>query len=132
MSQPSTPPDGTPPGPQYAGEQPYGAQGYPGGYQPYTPARPTNTMAIVAVVSGVLGVTFLPVVGSIAAIITGHMARREIAQTGEEGSALALIGLILGYGILALMLLGVIAFFVFVAGMGVIGTTMGAMGTTMG
>ncbi len=52
-------------------------------------------MAVTALVCGVatfvVGVTFIP------AIIFGHIAQRQIRQTGEQGGGLALAGLILGY-----------------------------------
>jgi hypothetical protein len=68
-------------------------QGY---YQPQYPvARPTNGLAVAALVCGiaqfVVGVTFLP------AIICGHIARRQIRQTGEAGDGMAIAGLVLGY-----------------------------------
>ena len=65
------------------------------GYYQYPLARPTNGLAIASLVCGIaqfaVGVTFIP------AIICGHMARRQIRQTGEAGDGMALAGLILGY-----------------------------------
>jgi hypothetical protein len=52
----------------------------------------------------------VPVVGAFVAIVTGHLARGQIKQTGEAGAGLALAGLILGYVNLALA----IVFFVIV------------------
>ena len=47
----------------------------------------------------------MPLIGSIVAIITGHMARREIREHPElDGDALAIISLILGYGVVGLAL----------------------------
>jgi hypothetical protein len=64
-------------------------------YQPYPPAPPTNGLAIAALVCGagafVTGVTFVP------AIICGHLARREIRRTGEQGDGMAIAGLVCGY-----------------------------------
>lgn len=93
----------------------YGAPGYPGpgsmpvgnrgpaypppGYPPpgYAPGwRPTNQLAIAALVCGCAQI-FLWVLAAIPAIILGHMARRQIRQTGEGGDGMALAGLILGY-----------------------------------
>jgi hypothetical protein len=84
--------------PQYGqqgyGQQGYGQQGYgqPAyGQQPgYPPAygRPTNTMAILALV---LAFVFAP-----AGLILGIVARRQIKRTGEEGNGLALAGIIVG------------------------------------
>jgi len=50
---------------------------------------------------------FLPLVGAIVAVVTGHMARRDIRRTGEGGSGLAVAGLILGYVHLALFVLAI-------------------------
>src|ERR1700723_910856 len=87
-----------PPGqPNYGPQQPYPPyQGpYPPYQGPYPPALPTNGLAIASLVCGVgtfvIGLSFIP------AIICGHIARRQIRRTGEQGGGLALAGLILGY-----------------------------------
>ena len=107
---PSSPPPWTPPGygpqPGYAPPPGYGQQpGYPpqSGYgpppgypaQPYGQPgwgpgwpRPTNTMAILAIV---LAFVFAP-----AGLVLGIVARRQIRETGEEGDGLALAGIIVG------------------------------------
>ena len=88
---------------------------------------PTNTLAVVSIVAGVAGYVIPhPFIAGLVAIITGHMARRQVRQTGEGGSTLALIGLILGYvhlalsillvGLILLIVLGVIGFGLFAAG----------------
>jgi hypothetical protein len=41
-------------------------------------------------------------VATLPAIVLGHMARNQIKQTGEQGAGLALAGLVLGWGALAL------------------------------
>ena len=64
---------------------------------PYAVARPTNTLAIVSLVCGIASWVAIPLVAGIAAVITGHMARGQIRQTGEGGNGLAVAGLILGY-----------------------------------
>jgi hypothetical protein len=62
-----------------------------------------NVLAIVSVAAGVasfvLGFIF---VGAIVAIVTGHIARRQIARTSERGGQVAVIGLVLGYAHLVL------------------------------
>ena len=64
-----------------------------------TPLPRTSTMAIVSLITGVLAWFMLPVVGGIAAVITGHMAKKEIAGSGGwlTGDGLATAGLVLGY-----------------------------------
>ena len=53
------------------------------------PAR-TNGLAIATLVLGLCGFALLPV-------ILGHIALRQIRTSGEGGSALAVVGLVLGY-----------------------------------
>ena len=73
--------------------QPYGA-GY--GYA-YAPAPPTNQLAVISLVLGIVGLVVVPVIASIPAIITGHMARRQIRERGEGGDGMAVAGLVTGY-----------------------------------
>src|SRR5215472_16145661 len=70
--------------PQVYQQAPFGAQ------------RPTNGMAIAALICGVCQVFFWFLTG-IPAIVLGHLARRQIRQTGEAGDGMALAGMILGY-----------------------------------
>lgn len=84
-----------------------------------TSFRQTSTLAIVSLIFGVLGWTLLPLVGSIVAIVTGHMARGEIRRDPErlQGDGLAVGGLILGYVALALAILAGLIFVLFFGGM---------------
>ena len=76
----------------------------------------TNTLAVLSLVSalvapfahftGIGGLTL-----TIVSIVTGHMARRQIRQTGERGDGFALAGLIISYVHLALTALVLIFFF---------------------
>jgi hypothetical protein len=77
---------GQPYGQQPFSGQPYSGQPYP---PPYAPVATTNTMAILALVFAFI---FSP-----AAIVLGHIARKQIRQTGEQGQGLATAGLWLGY-----------------------------------
>lgn len=63
------------------------------------PVAPTHSMAWVSLIAGVLGLTFFPFLGSIAAVITGNIARKEIAASGgaQSGDGLAFAGVILGW-----------------------------------
>lgn len=76
--------------------------------QPYQtpPAKPNSNMALASMVLGILGWTILPGLASIAAIITGHMAKKEIkgsmGQLGGDGMATA--GLVMGYASVAIVL----------------------------
>lgn len=83
------------PAPYRGGQQPgYGPPGY------YPAPRGTNTMAILALVFAFL---FWPL-----AIVFGHIAHRQIRETGEEGRGLATAGLVLGYVFLVLTLLVIV------------------------
>lgn len=70
----------------------------------------TNTMAIVSLVSGLAGWFMAPVLASIVAVVTGHMARSQIRASGgrEDGDSLAIAGLVLGYLSLVLGLIGIV------------------------
>jgi hypothetical protein len=86
--------------PQYGQQAPYGQQpayGQPqyGGYAPQ--AAGTNTMAILALV---FAFVFSP-----AAIVLGHVAKKQIRTTGEQGGGMATAGLVLGYVFTGLYLL---------------------------
>ena len=61
--------------------------------------RTTSTMAVVSLVSGIAAWCMLPVIGSIVAIVCGHLARGEIrrSQGQLDGDGLAVAGLVLGY-----------------------------------
>ncbi|KRG40718.1 hypothetical protein ARC20_12930 [Stenotrophomonas panacihumi] len=85
--------------------------------------RQTSTLAIVSLVAGILGWTILPFLGSVTAIITGHMARGEIRRQPDrlDGDALALVGLVLGWVNVGLWILGVLAFVMFFGGLAWLG-----------
>ena len=80
--------------------------------------RRTSTLAVVSLVFGLLGWTVLPVIGSLIAIVIGHMARRKIRQSfGEiEGDGIAVAGLVLGWVPIILAILTLIVSVFLVAG----------------
>lgn len=89
-------------------EQPYAsAPAY--GYQQQGPK--TNTLAIVSLVASLAGL--ITGITAIVGIITGHIALSQIKKTGENGRGLALGGLITGYVLTALTIIGIIAFIAF-------------------
>jgi len=73
----------------------------------HVPGHRTNSLAMISLVAGLCGFSLVPFLGSIAAVITGHLALGQIRDTGEEGSTLARAGLWLGYIALALVVLAV-------------------------
>ncbi|MFE2726646.1 DUF1707 and DUF4190 domain-containing protein [Kitasatospora sp. NPDC059327] len=63
---------------------------------PPPPPRRTNGVAVTSLVLGLLslptgGLTGLP------AVITGHVARRQVAERNEEGDGMAITGLVFGW-----------------------------------
>ena len=88
---------------------------------PAAPAvgRQTSVLAIVSRVFGLLGWTLLPLVGSLVAVITGHLARAEVrrAPGAVDGDGLAIAGLVLGYSMMALAIIGVLAAVLFFGGL---------------
>jgi Domain of unknown function (DUF4190) len=111
MTTPQDPgPPGYPPAPGWSpgGYVPpgYGQPGYP----PYPPVgypRPTNTLAILALV--------FAFVAAPAGLIMGIIARRQIQRTGEEGAGLALAGIIVGGVFTALFVLLIVVYIVIFA-----------------
>ena len=91
-----------------AGELAMVAADLPGGHpaQPAWPAEPagTNALAIASLACGV-GQLFLGPLSTFPAIVLGHMARREIRRTGENGRGMAAAGLALGWTGFALLVL---------------------------
>ena len=75
------------------------------------PVRQNSALAIVSLVSGILGWTILPLIGSIVAVITGHMARKEIRQNPAlDGDVMAVIGLVLGWVAIVGAIVGLVVF----------------------
>ena len=90
----------------------------PGGH-PAAPAWPTarpktNALAVASLACGV-GQPFTGFLSTIPAIVLGHMARREIRRTGEDGAGLATAGLVLGWSGAILILLALLLFVALVA-----------------
>lgn len=76
------------------------------------PSLPTSGLAIASLLLGLGGLTVLPLLGSIAAIILGYMARSDIRHRPGQvcGDGLALAGIVLGWISVGLAVLGVVVF----------------------
>lgn len=138
QAQPYSPPPPYPGSPQHPGAQqypagqPYAASpSYPAAQPyapaaPYAPARPSSGLAITSLVTGIGGIvfswTFVALLASIAAVITGHMALKQTRQDSAVGGrGMAIAGVILGYvgvAILALTVVVGIFSFLFIGGIG--------------
>lgn len=81
--------------------------------------RQTSTLAIISLVAGILGWTLLPFLGSIGAIIFGHLARGEIRRSNGQldGDGLAVTGLVLGWVNVVIAILAIMAFILFFGGL---------------
>jgi hypothetical protein len=69
---------------------------YPPPYQPYPPQRTTNGFAVASMV---LGILWLYWIGSILAVIFGHIARHQVRESKgwQKGGGMAMAGLVLGW-----------------------------------
>jgi Domain of unknown function (DUF4190) len=115
--QAEPPPYPPPESPTYAQAEPTYQEGYPQpsypppayGAPPYqqpypaVAARPTNSLAIAALVCSLAGL-IIGISAPVGAVL-GHMAMRQIAQTGEEGAGLAKAAIIVGWVITGLIVL---------------------------
>ena len=98
---------------------------------PAHPGRPTSNLAIFSLVSGLLGWTLLPWLGSLAAVVLGHMARAEIRRSngGLDGDGLAIAGLVLGWVMIAFSILAILAVVLFFGGLAVLLGFLGLSGS---
>ena len=86
------------------------------------PLLPTSTLAIISMIAGILGFFMFPVIGTIAALITGYLARQETRAVPPKasGDGMATAGIIMGWIQVGLIVVGIccfIAYFVFIIGM---------------
>ncbi len=77
------------------------------------PQPKTSGLAIASLICGITAWTILPIfLTAIAAVITGHMAKKEIKASGGtlSGGGMATAGLILGYLNIVLFIVVICAF----------------------
>lgn len=75
-------------------------------YPVVTPKKDSG-LAIASLVCGIAAWVIFPVVAAIAAVVTGHLAKKEIRESGNSlgGDGMALAGLLMGYIQLGLFVL---------------------------
>lgn len=73
-------------------------------------ARPP--VSLLAFGSLICGIIWAVGVGSLCAVVLGHLALRRLRRTGQAGRAMAVIGLVLGY-------VGIVVTFVVLLGGGI-------------
>lgn len=102
-------------------QSPYGASapGQPGAAYPnygtplYPAPRPASGLAITSLICGIAGILLfwavVPLIASIVAVITGHMALRQTKQNPAIGGrGMAFAGLIMGYIMVAVLIVGIV------------------------
>jgi hypothetical protein len=90
--------------------------------QSYQPVLPSSTMAIVSLIAGIAGFSFLPVIGSIVALLTGYAARKETraVPAAVSGDGMATAGIVMGWIGIGLAVVSICCFafyFLFVVGL---------------
>jgi len=89
------------------------------------PPRSTSSFAVTSLVCGILGWTLFPFIGSILAIIFGHMARAEIRrEPDKDGDGMAVAGLLLGYLSFLIAVVAIVFIVLFLGGLGVLAVIM--------
>jgi hypothetical protein len=119
-SPPPTTPDWGAPGQPAQPAYPAGAYqtpsgppgyGYPG--YGYPQAQPTNGLAIASLVCSLAGLVVC--LSAPVGAILGHVARKQIRERGEQGDGMALAGIIVGWILTGLGIIGCV-FYVAVLG----------------
>lgn len=96
--------------PAYGAPAPYPQAPY-GGY----PTGPkTNVLAIISMIASIAGfIWILPIIGSLAGAIMGHISLNQLKTSGEKGRGMALAGVIVGWVGLALVIIGIFVIIAF-------------------
>ncbi len=84
---------------------------YPGPYA----APKTNALSLVSLISALVGLFIVPVIGSIVAVVTGHISLHQLKTSGETGRGMALAGVIIGWISVGLMVIGIVILIWFLA-----------------
>jgi hypothetical protein len=77
---------------------------------------PQNVLAWVSFGLAFAGLMIGPL-SSVAAVVCGHIARRQVRERGEQGAGAALTGLIAGYAVTALWVVGIGLYVLFIVAM---------------
>lgn len=74
-----------------------------------------SPLAIASLVCGIAGATVLPLIGSILAVVFGHVALGQVKLGRLEGRGMAIAGLVLGYVMLTISMFVFLLFLVAIA-----------------
>jgi len=85
---------------------------------PSPEAQQASTLAAASLIASILGITVFPIIPSIVGIILGGMARKRMRAGGgtKTTEGLAKAGIIVGWAAIVLMVLGILCYVLFVAG----------------
>jgi hypothetical protein len=74
-----------------------------------------STLAIISLIAGIVSFILLPFLAAIAAVVTGHLAKKQIRESNGmvTGNGMATAGLVLGYINLGLVVCGCLVWAVF-------------------
>jgi hypothetical protein len=90
----------------------YGQPGAPATQYGYAAAPPKNDLGVWSLVTGILSFVFCPLVLGIVAIVTGTKSRKAADEGLANNRAMGTAGLVLGWINVALVLIGIVLFFV--------------------
>jgi hypothetical protein len=90
----------------------YGQPGAPTTRYGYAAAPPKNDLGVWALVTGILSYVFCPLVLGIVAIVMGTKSRKAADEGLANNRGMGTAGLVLGWINVALVLIGVVLFFV--------------------
>ncbi|HEY9121824.1 MAG TPA: DUF4190 domain-containing protein [Brevefilum sp.] len=78
----------------------------------------TSSLAVISLISGIASYFIIPLIGAIAAIITGNIAMKEIRQSAGQftGEGMARWGMILGWINIGLSVIGLCFLVLAIAG----------------
>lgn len=109
------PPPGQPP--YQGGQQQQQYQSSQQHYQSGPPQGETNVCAIWSLVLGILSLVCCGCFSAIPAVICGHIALNQIKESGDTqgGRGMAIAGLVLGYGLIALTIIILIVYVIAIA-----------------
>ena len=90
---------------------------------PAAPASSTSALAVASLIAGIFSWILMPFIAGVVAVICGHMARGEIKRSNGtlEGDGLAIAGLVLGYAMFALTIVGIAFLLLFFGGLAWLG-----------
>jgi len=77
------------------------------------PMRSTNGLAIASLVLSLAGLVTCGIASLIGAIL-GHVAKKQIRERGEDGSGMATAGIVIGWIVVVLAVIGAILYVLFI------------------